>query len=219
MGCGFHAKERGAGVEESTTTTLPPAGAQEQLDGESPDAWVDRYGNLLFRVALTRVGDRVVAEDLVQEAFLAAWKGRDQFDGRSERSTWLVAILKRKIADHFRSAGRSRETTAPGETGGDQELFDHRGVWKSPVGKLPLKLENSVEREEFWQVMETCVGELPGTLAQAFSLRELQSASPAQASDELGISRQNLSVRLHRARLLLRRCLEGRWLGERKRDK
>ena len=188
----------------------------EQSTAESPDAWVERYGDVLFRVAYARVADRNVAEDLVQEAFLAAWKGRDTFDGRSERGTWLVAILKRKIADHFRASGRSREATVGSDPSGEDELFDHRGVWRSPIGKLSLQLETSLEREEFLRVLQACVHDLPVNLAQAFSLRELQSATPAKASAELGISRQNLAVRLHRARLLLRQCLEGRWLGERK---
>ena len=148
----------------------------------------------------------------MQEAFLAAWRGRASFDGRAERGTWLVAILKRKIADHYRAAGRSREVTSDDEPA---ELFDARGLWRSPVGKLNLKLETNVEREEFWGTLQLCVGQLPGTLAQAFAVREIESLSPDEASEQLGITRQNLAVRLHRARLLLRECLQTHWLGER----
>ena len=104
-------------MEPSTIANQPPANASE-----SPEDWVEQFGDLLFRTAVSRVGDREVAQDLVQEALLAAWRGRESFDGRSQRSTWLVAILKRKIADHFRATGRSREVSPSEEEG--CELFD-----------------------------------------------------------------------------------------------
>ncbi|QDU59052.1 sigma-70 family RNA polymerase sigma factor [Aeoliella mucimassa] len=181
---------------------------------ESPNTWVEQYGDLLFRTAVSRVADRAVAEDLVQEAFLAAWRGRDKFDGRSERGTWLIAILKRKIVDHYRATGRSREVPA-GDDSHDTDLFDSRGLWRSSVGKLSLEIDDPVDREEFWRVLSGCVRELPSTLAQAFAVRELECRPATEAAAELAISRENLAVRLHRARLLLRGCLEHRWLGER----
>lgn len=181
---------------------------------ESPEAWVERYGDPLFRVALARVGDRSVTEDLVQETFLAAWNGRESFDGRSSLGTWLVAILKRKIVDHYRKSGRRPQEEAREDWSEAQELFDQRGVWRRKIGEVVSPMETAAERDEFWGVLEACVGELPPTLAQAFSQRELQSASPGHVCERLGITRKNLSVRLHRARLLLRRCLEVRWLGD-----
>lgn len=185
---------------------------------QSPDAWVERYGDMLYRVAVSRVSDRSTAEDLVQDAFLAAWQGREKFAGRSDLGTWLVAILHRKIADHFRRTGRGRETQAPEVDETAEALFDRHGKWSQPIGKLSLGLETSVERDEFRQVMLLCVGELPGNLAAAFSLHELEAAPVEQACELLGITRKNLAVRLHRARLLLRRCLQSRWLGEREQD-
>lgn len=177
---------------------------------QSPETWVKEYGDLLYRVAVAGLDDRAAAEDLVQEAFLAAWRGRDSFDGRSNRGTWLVAILKRKIADHFRRAGRLRETTTDGE--GD-DLFDQRGIWREPVNELTLNPDSPTELREFWNSLLGCVEELPGTLATAFRLREVESEGIERTCELLHISRQNLAVRLHRARLLLRKCLEGKWLG------
>ena len=175
---------------------------------------MDRYGDPLFRVAIARVGDPSVAEDLVQETFLAAWKGRGSFDGRSTLGTWLVAILKRKIVDHFRRQGRRREAEPDDPSGDVSEMFDKRGVWRQKIGDVVVPMETGVERTEFWRVLEECAAELPATLGQAFSLRELKAVSPADVCEKLGITRRNLSVRLHRARLLLRRCLEVNWLGD-----
>lgn len=186
----------------------------KELGADSPEAWVALYGDLLFRVAFARVTDHNAAEDLVQEAFLAAWKNRASFDGRSERGTWLVAILRRKIADHFRRVGRRRETTSEG-TEVEFALFDERGRWRQRIQDIDLYPNNNVEAEEFWQAMVDCLRLLPSTLATAYDLRELQDIPPAEACEQLAISRQNLAVRLHRARLLLRDCLERRWLGDR----
>lgn len=179
---------------------------------ESAEAWVDEYGDLLYRVAVMRLGDRSAAEDVVQEAFLAAWRSRDSFDGRSDQGTWLVAILKRKIADHYRRVGRSRETTADGE--GD-ELFDHRGIWRRPVSEIDLNPESPVELSEFYRSLQHCVEQLPGSMSSAFRMRECEAESIEQTCEQLGITRQNLAVRLHRARLLLRECLQRTWLGQR----
>lgn len=196
-----------SGLHRRTVADLTP-----ESSSESPESWVEMYGDLLYRVAVARLRDLSTAEDLVQETFLAAWRGRDTFDGHSDRGTWMVAILRRKIADHYRRIGRSRETTAEAAS---NELFDHRGVWREPVGEVDLNPESPAELSEFWKSLQFCVEELPGTLSAAFRLREFDSQSVDQACEHLQISRQNLAVRLHRARLLLRKCLQSKWLGHR----
>ena len=73
---------------------------------DKPETWVDKYGDLLYRYALSRIKDPSTAEDLVQETFLAALKARRTFRGRSSARTWLIAILKHKIVDHIRKRVR-----------------------------------------------------------------------------------------------------------------
>jgi len=180
-----------------------PSGSQQ------PEQWVELYGDVLFRVALARINDRDTAEDLVQETFLAAWKGRDSFDGRASLETWLVAILKRKVVDHFRRSGRKPTTRFDDDA--DQELFDSTGLWKRRVREFAGPPESEAERDEFWEIVSACVSDLPGPLAETFLVREMQSQPTPDACARLGITAKNLSVRMHRARLLLRRCLEGKW--------
>ena len=84
---------------------MPLDSEKKSQELDDPAGWVDRYGDGLLRFALTRVGCRDTAEDLVQEAFLAAWQSRSTFDGRASLGTWLIGILRRKIADHYRAAG------------------------------------------------------------------------------------------------------------------
>ncbi|WP_425395270.1 sigma-70 family RNA polymerase sigma factor [Aeoliella sp.] len=193
-----------------------PTTANNMRATESPDAWVERYGDMLFRVAISRIADRSAAEDVVQEAFLAAWKSRDNFDGRSARGTWLVAILHRKIADHFRRAGRLRETPTGGDSdAASSDMFDEHGIWRRAVSEIAIDPNSPAERSEFWTSLQHCIQGLPATMSVAFQMREVEAEPIEETCQRLGITRQNLAVRLHRARLLLRECLQGKWLGSR----
>src|SRR5438874_1815080 len=74
-----------------------------------PEHWVEEHGDYLFKYALSRLRDPGKAEDMLQETFLAALKGRKTFRGQSAEKSWLVGILKNKICDYYRKA--SRETS------------------------------------------------------------------------------------------------------------
>lgn len=192
----------------------PPA-----ADSSHPRDWVDRHGDYLYTIAFSRLPDRSVAEDIVQETLLAALRGRAGFDGRSSERTWLTGILKRKIADYFRRAYRERETVAGEESEtAEDRAFMASGPWKGhwcaelPVdwGQDPSSL---VESAEFWDALDYCVKQLPHRLAAVFVLREIEQMETATVCKELDISATNLWVALHRARRKLRRCLEVNWIG------
>jgi Sigma-70 region 2 len=80
-------------------------------DLQRASRWVDDHGECLYRYALVRVRKPEVAEDLVQETFLAAVRGFEKFGGRSSERSWLVGILKNKIVDHFRKVGQETSFT------------------------------------------------------------------------------------------------------------
>ena len=68
-----------------------------------------------------------------------------------------------------------------------------------------------LETREFWDVFSRCLSELPASLADAFFSRELDGLSAEEVQRIMGITPANLWTRLHRARSLLRRCLEEHW--------
>jgi RNA polymerase sigma factor (sigma-70 family) len=107
-----------------------------------PATWVDRHGDYLFRYALARLRQANLAEDLVQEAFLGALQGRDQFAGVSSERTWLVSILKRKIIDHLRRHHQEQPLSDIAPDGWMDELFNKCGHWKKsqPSGPAPAPL-------------------------------------------------------------------------------
>lgn len=176
----------------------------------NPSEWVDQYGDVLFRYASSRVGDVEHAEDLVQETFLSAFRHRKQFDGRARFGTWLVAILRRKIADYYRAKHKSPELLDD-DTADCAVSFSERGKWKVAPTKWQSAPEELAENVEFWGVYQGCLGDLPAHLSQAFHLREMARLAVEELTQKLAITPQNLAVRLHRARILLRECLEKKW--------
>jgi RNA polymerase sigma-70 factor, ECF subfamily len=186
-------------------TPVPDTASAAAID---PQAWPERYGDLLYRMAFARCRDAEAAADLVQETFLAGLKARAGFRGEARESTWLVGILKHKLLDHFRRTGRGSPTLPAAAS-----PFDDDGWWAVEPGTWTGGPDMELSRREFWETLEACVGSLPLPLAEAFSLHELEERPGPEVCQALGIAATNLWTRLYRARLLLRACLEQRWFG------
>jgi RNA polymerase sigma-70 factor (TIGR02943 family) len=200
----------------------PPAPADVKPGGalSDPERWVDEHGDYLFKFALARLRDPQRAEDAVQETFLAALKGGQNFAGRSAEKSWLVGILKNKIYDYFRKA--SRETTFTDLQFYNDEESDRfvpdgpgTGGWihESAPQEWPKAGEN-LDNELFWKAYRDCAGKLPKNVAAVFNLRELDGLESREICAMLNISDSNLWVMLHRARMALRRCLETNWFAK-----
>src|SRR5438477_4563382 len=100
----------------------------------SPGQWVDAHGDYLFNFAVGQIRDPSVAEDLVQDTFLAAFKARDRFTGQSSERTWLVGILRHKIYDHLRRACRERAVRVDRTPAGPEpEAWDDAVLWMHEV--------------------------------------------------------------------------------------
>jgi RNA polymerase sigma-70 factor (ECF subfamily) len=186
-----------------------------QTNPTDPALWVDTHGDYLYRFALLRFGDPDAAADLVQDTLLSALRTRDSFSGRSSERTWLVGILKHKIIDRRRKLGRLHEVLDGDAV--DRALdgqFDHRRHWKTLPAPWPEDPGRTMESSEFWAVLGRCLTGLPALLRESFMMRELDQRETSQICQDLEITPTNLAARLHRARLLLRDCLERRWFSE-----
>lgn len=175
-----------------------------------PEAWVEEHGDALFRYALGRLGRRDLAEDVVQETFLAALAAGGRFQGRSSARTWLVAILRRKVADRMRRGAESGPRKPAGPDVPAPSFFDVAGDWLRPPSRWE-EPGRAIESEELRAALDDCLGRLPPHLAEPFLLRERDEMDVEQVRSALSLSAGNLRVRLHRARLLLRECLERNW--------
>jgi RNA polymerase sigma-70 factor (ECF subfamily) len=180
----------------------------------SPASWVDEHGDALYRFALLRVRDAVVAEDLVQEAFLAALKSQAGFAGRSQLRTWLIGILRHKIVDHLRKSGAERESAESDESDSlIDNWFDADGRWVQLPSRFEVNPAKLAERREFWDVLRSCLEGLPDRVGEAFSLRVISDLPANEVCKLLSVTSTNLWVLLHRARARLRACLEKKWFG------
>jgi RNA polymerase sigma-70 factor (ECF subfamily) len=183
-------------------------------DIESPEKWVDLYGDYLYRYALFRVNDSAAAEDLVQETFLAALGSVNNFQHRSSVKTWLTGILKHKIIDHFRKKSKEKRLDDTEPNFNDLEnFFDQSGHWKIKVSKWNVDPQKLYDQKEFAEVFRTCLSELPGRQKSAFVLREIVGENTKDICKILDVSTTNCWVLLHRARMYLRRCLETNWFA------
>jgi RNA polymerase sigma-70 factor (ECF subfamily) len=154
---------------------------------------------------------------MVQEALVAAVAAYRRFQGRSSMKTWLVAILKRKIVDHFRRMRvRSIVSDVEDAESSDDGLFDETGHWRTMPNRWALNPGSAYEQKEFMNVLCRCLGKLPARLSGIFMLREFEEMSTKEICKEMDISEANVWVMLHRARLQLRDCLEVNWLKERR---
>ena len=183
-----------------------------QTNGSSTDPrlWLTAHGDVMYRYALKHLRDPVLAEDLVQEALLAAWKAHDTFDGRSQERTWLIGILRHKILDHFRRQHRERPATDSEwfDRAAEEQRFDERGGWQRRPGAWDQDPEQAARSREFRQALADCVALLPGAMAAAFTLRHDDELDTEDICKALNVSSTNLYVILYRARARLRDCLE-----------
>ncbi len=174
-----------------------------------PDAWVDRYGDALYHFALARVKNREIAEDLVQETFLAAVKAQDRFKGQSTEKTWLFGILKHKVIDHYR---KNKSVIYEQDLNvGTEDLdafFNAKGAWQTMPEHWRLNPGKSQGVREFLDHFYQCLADLPKKTAEVFAYREIDGLSTKEICKLLDITASNCWVILYRARVLLRKCLE-----------
>jgi len=153
------------------------------------------------------------AEDIVQDTFLAALKNADKFQGKSSEKTWLFAILKNKIIDHFRRKSKSSEREMNFES-----PFQNSGLmmkhWNKERGPAEWEsaFEEKEEKDELSRIFHYCLSRLPERLSTVFSMKVIKECDSDEICKEVGISASNYWVTMHRARLQLRECMEKHWL-------
>ncbi len=200
-----------------TAVTAAPAGAAESPGpGVSASALVALRGDML-RFATLQLRNRDAAEDMVQEAIEAALRKSASFAGESSLKTWVFAILRNRIVDHIRQAGRTVSMSSLVEDDEDWQerlemLFNERGGWRDEARPTAWPSpEVSMRNREFWTVFETCLEVLPAKTARVFMMREFLGFESDEICRELGLTTGNCHVILHRARLKLRACLGQGW--------
>jgi RNA polymerase sigma-70 factor (ECF subfamily) len=184
---------------------------------------IDRYGASMLRVARLHVRDRAVAEEVVQETWLAVLNGIERFEGRSSLKTWLFRILTNRAKTRGEREGRSvpfsaiaaADAAADAETAVDADRFQgadaHQWPYHWSAPPRAWTEERALERETLGVVQDAISG-LPDTQREVIRLRDVEGWSAGEVADALEISDVNQRVLLHRARSRVRAALES-YLG------
>ncbi len=164
----------------------PPGGLGEGLSiGD-----VVGHRAYLVRFAMRKLRDPMLAEDAVHDVFEAVLSGRASFGGRAALRSWLTAVLKNKIVDAMRRSPSH-------ETLDDDEAAPHAAM--SVACPQPGPDEIAEQRERLARTLAD-IDALPRGLRDAMRLRVIDERSTESVCRELGISEENLFVRVHRAR-------------------
>ena len=178
-------------------------GAMANLLGASELAG---YSDDLRRFARQRVRDRALAEDVVQDALLAALDALPTFQGNSSLRTWLLGILSHKIKDAFRSEARYVPLAEEGESRAPDQV-----AWLDAAPAAADDTEREVSRRRFGAALGEAVARLPRSLREVFQLQAIDGMDTRDVCRRLGISEGNCWVRLHRARKILSTKLAGHY--------
>ena len=176
--------------------------------------WVTEYGDRLFNFAMMRLKNKALAEDIVQETFLSAFKSQSSFEGRSSVYTWLVRILKNKIIDHIRKQSRKSEVSYEEVNCPEKgDLINNKGIWKAPLGEWAADPGQLLDKKGFQVQIQKCLETIPEKYREAFVLKMIDDMEAEEVCDMLGISSNNLWVIMYRARMRLRACLDKHWFN------
>lgn len=161
-----------------------------------------RHNGRLFRVARAIVKDDAEAEDVLQDAYLDAYRNMSKFRGESKLSTWLVRIVANHGLMRLRKQRRDRVVLSMDEhPKGAQDRMDQ---FADSTAESPT---TTTLRAEARRLIERRIDELPVTFRTVFVLRELEELTAEEVGECLGIPAATVRTRLFRARALLRESL------------
>ena len=180
---------------------------------------VDRHSPAMIRVAQTYVPSRAVAEEVVQETWIAVINGIESFEGRSSLKTWIFRILtniamrggaREKRSVPFAALAAAEDTGEPSVDPdrflpADHELFP--GHWVVMPARWPTP-EEGLLAGETREVILAAIEELPMAQATVISLRDIEGWSSEEVCEALEITAGNQRILLHRARTKVRAAIE-----------
>ena len=175
------------------------------------------YQAALVRVAQIYVSSRAVAEEVVQETWLAVLNGIDRFEGRSSLKTWIFRILANRAKTRAAREGRTipfsalRDARAVPEAAVDADRFldpEHPrwpGHWATRPTGWP---EEQLLGQETQRVIDDAIERLPAAQRAVITLRDVRGWSAEEVCNALELTETNQRVLLHRARSKVRGALE-----------
>jgi RNA polymerase sigma-70 factor (ECF subfamily) len=179
---------------------------------------VQSWGGVMLRVAVAHVGNRALAEEIVQDAWLTVLRTLDRFERRSSLRTWVIGI----VVNLARSRARAERRSVPFPVDENEASVDparflpaNHARWPHHWAIEPLPWptpEDALLAGETRQVILDAIAALPPAQREVVVLRDLEAVAAADVCNILGLTDTNQRVLLHRARSRVRSALE-RYLG------
>jgi len=168
---------------------------------------VKRYHEPMLRLAASFVPSHAVAEEVVQDTWLAVLRGLDGFEGRSSLKSWLFRILVNRARTTGTREHRSVPVADP-EPAVDPARFEASGSWADPPEHWIEAAESRVEAGKLAGRIRAWLDELPARQREVVLLRDVEELSSEEVCAVLSISEGNQRVLLHRGRSRLRQLFE-----------
>jgi RNA polymerase sigma-70 factor (ECF subfamily) len=158
------------------------------------EEFAQQFSQLLLRYLQRYVGDRVAADDLLQETLIRIARGFSDFAGRASMKTWAFSIATRVAADYFRNPDHRRHIVEVSEA---DDL---------PGTDLPI--DERIVVDEMNTCVRQVVDSLPDDYRAALVLHDLEGLTVEQTAAICGCSLATVKIRIHRARQRLRKALQ-----------
>jgi len=168
---------------------------------------VARHRGTMLRLARLHVASTAVAEEVVQDTWVAVLRGLPGFEGRSTFRTWLLQILLNRA----RSTGvREHRSIAVGDArpAVDPARFDANGAWSTPPRHWEEEIGERLDARALASQLRSGLDGLPERQREVVMLRDVDGLSSHEVCSALDISEANQRVLLHRGRSRLRAALE-----------
>jgi RNA polymerase sigma-70 factor (TIGR02943 family) len=188
-----------------------------------PAKWISKYGDYLYSIAVIKTGSKEVSEDIVQETFLSAIKAKESFRGESSEKTWLTIILKNKITDYYRKKNLVKnasdyliETDSSFHSSffsTEENDYGHWTLEASPQNWEQKGADKKLLQKDLNRIIRYCIEKLPPRLVPVFLAKFIDEEEADIICKDYNITPSNYWVIIHRAKVLIRSCLEKNWVN------
>jgi len=158
---------------------------------------VRRHNQRLYRVARAIVRSEAEAEDVIQDAYVRAFVYLHQFEGRARFGAWLTRIAVNEALARLRMQQRVQPLS---DDGGE-------GEYAMPAHFHSMSPEEHTSNAELGRILEETLLSLPEQYRAVVMLRDVEEMSTAETAEALGLTEENVKVRLHRGRAILRESI------------
>jgi len=166
---------------------------------------VERYQKRMFNIAYRMTGDYEEAGEVVQEAFISAFKAIKKFRGEARFSTWLTGITINHAKNHLKQMNRHSHYE---ESSSNNPVECAEDVLSNEYKSSEIPIVERLERKELQENVQKCIDLLDEEYKEVLVLRDMQGFSYDEIRDMLKIPEGTVKSRLFRARDAMKKCLK-----------